>query len=353
MKDVVFPTHQSPSKNSFSPPQIGIALVGLLALFISSVSHAHVKWFVDPNASAAAEFVPYTFADIEVKAWLFIACLLVSIAIFLDVKLKKLPVLDSGIRHKVIDVFRVLVGISFLLTAYEGNLVAPHLPSHGGLGSLLIVLQASIGIMFIANRLMVYAASMIFVLSFGVLLQHGSVSAFEYCNILGIALFFLFNHMPDEGLRMKLKPYSVDALRIFTGIALIALGVTEKLTGAVLGETFVGQYGWNFMSHLGFEFFSDRLLVLSAGAMEVVFGTIMVLGVVTRLNTLVVACFMITSNVTFVVVDNHNAAMTELIGHMPIIGSALVLLLLGYGQRLKITKKVEWTRKTIVGTAST
>jgi hypothetical protein len=48
---------------------------------------------------------------------------------------------------------------------------------------------------------------------------------------------------------------------------------------------------------------------------------------------------------------DNDAALVEFIGHMPIIGIALLLLLLGYGQRLKITnlwtvESSEITKKT-------
>ena len=90
------------------------------------------------------------------------------------------------------------------------------------------------------------------------------------------------------------------------------------------------------MPYLGFEWFTDQLFVLSAGAMEVVFGTIMILGVITRLNTFVIAGFMLTSNIVFLITNENENALMELVGHMPIIATAVILLLLGYGQRIKL-----------------
>jgi len=71
--------------------------------------------------------------------------------------------------------------------------------------------------------------------------------------------------------------------------------------------------------------------------MEVVFGTIMILGTVTRLNTLVLSGFLLLSNITFLVQDKNDEALTELVGHMPIIATAVILITLGYGQRLKVS----------------
>ena len=320
--------------SSFYRKIIFATVIGLLMLNASS---AHVKWFVDPSTSASAAFQPYSLTDTSVLVWIGFAVVLIGLSIFLDSRIPDLPIAKGSLRHDVVEIFRVFTGMSLLLTAYDGNLIAPHMPAYGWFGCSLLFIQLIVGILFIANRFIWQASLLIFILVLGVLIQYGIVSVIEYINIIGIALFFLFNHLADERARKKYKLYSVDLLRIFTGISLLTLGITEKLSGAVLGQEFIAQYAWNFMPMLGFESFSDRLFVLSAGVMEVVFGMILILGTTTRLNTLAVSIFMLASNITFLIVNDNDAALTELIGHMPFIGSALVLLLFGYGQKLKIT----------------
>ena len=226
--------------------------------------------------------------------------------------------------------------MSCLLTAYTGALIAPHMEAFNGFGYALVFLEAVIGIMLISNNLVHHAAILMGLLYLGTMVNFGFVKALEYVNIIGIALFLYFNYVPNEELRAKLKPYSVDMLRIFTGVALVTLGITEKLAGAMLGQAFIANYQWNFMPALGFDWYTDQLFVLSAGAMEVVFGTILILGVVTRLNILVVAVFMLASNITFLVFGQNDHALMELVGHMPIIATAVILLLLGYGQKIKL-----------------
>ncbi|MEL6172914.1 MAG: hypothetical protein AAFR02_13030, partial [Pseudomonadota bacterium] len=88
---------------------------------------------------------------------------------------------------------------------------------------------------------------------------------------------------------------------------------------------------------LGFNVFDDRLFVLSAGMVEAVIGIVLILGTTVRLAVLALSVMMAISNIVFIVQGNNEAALVEFIGHMPIIGIALLLLLLGYGQRLKIT----------------
>ncbi|MEM9630361.1 MAG: DoxX family membrane protein [Pseudomonadota bacterium] len=314
---------------------IGVSLA-ISAVLAATSAYAHVRWFVDVNDPALANFPVYSMTDPAVLTWVGIGVVLISIAIFLDGRLPTPPIVNTKIRHDAMELLRIFTGMSFLLTAYNGALIAPHLTAYGGFGITLVFLQAAIGILLISNHLIHHAAILMIILFLGTMLQFGFIGAFEYVNVIGIALFLLFNHIPNEGYRAKLKPYSVDVLRIFTGIALVTLGITEKLHGAVLGQAFIANYQWNFMPALGFENYTDQLFVLSAGAMEVIFGIILILGVVTRLNTLVISAFMLLSNIIFLVQSENENALIELVGHMPIIATAVVLLLLGYGQRWKL-----------------
>jgi len=312
-------------------------LILFLGVIYSPDSPAHVKWFVDTETASVENFQAYHLFDLPVLIWIGILIAAVIMSIILDMMLPVIRIADSKTRHDFIEIMRIFTGMSLLLTAYEGALIAPHLLAHGEFGVALVFLQAIIGIMLIGNRFIKYAALMLFILFFGVFIQFGFLSALEYANVFGIGLFLLFNHLSDSSLSARIKTYSVDALRIFTGISLVTLGVTEKLTGAVYGQAFLADYQWNFMQLLGFESFDDRLLVLSAGMSEVILGLVLVLGTTTRLTMLAISGLMLTSNIVFIVQGNNEAALKEFVGHLPIIGSALVLILLGYGQRLKIT----------------
>ena len=78
---------------------------------------------------------------------------------------------------------------------------------------------------------------------------------------------------------------------------------------------------------LGFHQFSDYWFVLSAGAVEVIFGLIFVLGIVTRLNALVLAGFFIATLILL--------GPMELLGHAPHFAIVFVLLVFGSGEKLK------------------
>ena len=308
-----------------------------LLLLIPGLAWAHVKWFVPVDEGPGSAFVPYSLHDQAVIVWIVISLFLVAFSVFLDSRLPSIPIVDSRARRNIVAILRFCTGMSLLLTAYEGSVVAPHYIMEGSLGVALLVLAGLIGILLMSNHFLFQTSALMLILFAGLVVKLGFIETIEYWNFIGIALFLMFNNFKSEKNIARFKPYSVPALRIFTGIALITLGLTEKLLGAEYGEAFIAQYQWNFMPGLGFENYSDRLFVLSAGFMEVVFGTILILGTTTRLNVLVVSGFMLTSNITFLVQGHNDAALMELVGHLPIITTAIICIFFGYGQRMKVT----------------
>ncbi|MEL6921460.1 MAG: hypothetical protein AAFO77_10645 [Pseudomonadota bacterium] len=310
-------------------------LFGAVALTATSVA-AHVRWFVDASATVET-FEPYELTDTAVIVWIGLALVLIAASVILDMRLPNVRIVDTKTRHDFIEILRVFTGMSMMLTAYEGAIVAPHLSAFGAFGTVLLFAQAGIGILLIANRFVRHAAILMILLHLGLAVKFGFLAAFEYLIMVAIAVFLLINNLPTVELRERFKPYSVDLLRILTGISLITLGFSEKLVGAMMAESFLVLYQWNFMQALGLEFFTDRLFVLSAGVIEVVFGVILVLGTTTRLNVLAFSVVLFASNVLFLIQGENEAAMVEFIGHMPVIGVALILMLLGAGQRLKVT----------------
>jgi uncharacterized membrane protein YphA (DoxX/SURF4 family) len=322
---------------------LGISLIIALAFSATGV-FAHVRWFVDTNVTVE-DFVAYSITDPEVLIWIAIAFVLVGASIVLDTKLPNVRIVGSDTRHDFIEILRIFTGMSMLLTAYEGAIIAPHLIADGPFGTKLIFLQAIIGILFIANRFVRYAAILLIILHLGLTIQFGVLAALEYLIMVGIAVFLLINNLPTPELRGQFKPFSVAIMRILTGISLITLGLAEKLFGAIMAESFLAENTWNFLPAMGFDFFTDRLFALSAGFTEVIFGIILVLGTTTRLNVLALSVVLLASNVLFIIEGNNEAALVEFVGHMPVIGVALVLLLLGAGQRWKLRKLFPESRK--------
>ncbi|MEM9398068.1 MAG: hypothetical protein AAF991_11340, partial [Pseudomonadota bacterium] len=261
----------------------------VLCSFWTAVCEAHVKWFIDTDSASVENFQPYSLTDAPVLVCCAVGLLVIALSVVLDTRLPTLRIAESKTRHDFIELLRIFTGMSLLLTAYEGALVAPHLQATGSLGLAFNLLEALIGIFLLANRFIQQAAVLIFLLYAGIVVQFGFHSAIEYFNVFGIGLFLFFNNFKTPALVVRYKPYSVDSLRICTGISLIALALSEKLLGALYGQAFLTQYQWNFMAALGFDLFSDRLFVLAAGITEAVFGVLLIIGTTTRLTMIVVS----------------------------------------------------------------
>ncbi|MEL6465166.1 MAG: hypothetical protein AAFQ58_09375 [Pseudomonadota bacterium] len=82
------------------------------------------------------------------------------------------------------------------------------------------------------------------------------------------------------------------------------------------------------MQALGIAFRDDRMFVLAAGMVEAAIGMVLILGTTVRLAVLTLSVMMAISNIVFILQGNSEAALGEFIVHMPIIGVAVVLLLL-------------------------
>jgi uncharacterized membrane protein YphA (DoxX/SURF4 family) len=126
-------------------------------------------------------------------------------------------------------------------------------------------------------------------------------------------------------------------LRFHTGVALSVLAFSEKLLQPSLAMAFLEKHNVNFMKTLGFENFSDHLFVLSAGFSELLFGMIFVLGLVTRINTLALAFFLIASNVYFFLMGKSAEGILEIIGHANLFAIGLLLIFYGAGSKLRLS----------------
>ncbi len=186
--------------------KLALTASSLVLLVAGTSAAAHVNWFVERESEPLANF---DVSEPVFLTWLCIAFGMVLFSIWLDGKLPTLRVAQSKLRHDFMEILRVFTGMSFLLTAYEGSLVAPHKVADGSFGLALVIMQAVIGIMLIANRWIKVAALLMLVLHAGVIVKFGILPALEYAIIIGIAFFLLLNSIEDEARRDMLKPYSV------------------------------------------------------------------------------------------------------------------------------------------------
>ena len=93
----------------------------------------------------------------------------------------------------IISILRFCTGMSLLLTAYEGSVVAPHYTMDGSLGVVLLALAGLIGILLISNHYIFETSILMLALFAGLIIKLGFVETIEYWNFVGIAVFLMFN----------------------------------------------------------------------------------------------------------------------------------------------------------------
>lgn len=305
----------------------------LSLLFFSQNASAHLKWFVTEKQSI--EFIaPYSLFSTEVIIGAALCFFFVLIAIGLNIKARVFaePEPSQKLRDVIFRVFSILIGLSLLAAAYSETVIASHYFVTNQVLLVLQYAQAIVGLMLIFGIFIQVAAAIFIVIFIALSTQFGFIELLDYLNIIGIAVFLiLFSRDSPVLLR-----YSVPSLRVLTGAALIVLAFSEKLLDQNMGVSFLMVNHWNFMPALGLENYSDALFVLSAGFAELLIGILFVLGVLTRINTVVLLAFMITSNLMFLVQSSLDNAALELAGHLPVIAIALVLLTSGGGEKWKL-----------------
>lgn len=340
-----------------------------LILFVPILASAHVKWFVDYQHSIPTR--PYLFSDLPVIFWIAISLLILFAGIWLE---KKLPVPERilGFFHRsedtIISLFTAFIGFGFIIFSIQGYIFAPVLIPQSSVGLLLLITQAIIGVGMLLGIGVRFFAGMLLILYGASVFSFGIGEMIDVLEVIGIACMLLIfgsegdmnpavrrdSYQPSEqktkgfipfilgrprwslldipvsfDFLSRWKPYAIPLLRVFTGLNLIALGLNEKILHPSWGLAFLQIHPWNFMQMMGFHAYSDYWFVLSAGVVEVLFGLVYVFGIVTRVNTIVLGCFFVTTLMLL--------GPLELFGHILHFGIVAVLLIWGSGEKLKVS----------------
>lgn len=313
---------------------IVITSILLVPVFVS----AHVKWFAKPSGIVRS----YEITDSWVIAWIIFSVLLVLFGIFLEKRINPPKVLVKNLP-KIIPIIESLSGIGFgialIIFSIKGFIFAPNLPAEGDLGIFMLVLQAVSGLTMLFGYYERVGALILLVL-FTISVKIHGVEMIDALEMLGFSLYLFIIDRPKWSIKKTtifqktantLSVYSLPILRVFTGLNLIALGFTEKILAPSLAQSFLEHYHWNFMQALGLSIFTNYWFAFSAGVVEVLFGVFLVLGLVTRLTTIILAIFLGTTLVLL--------GPVELIGHLPHFSIAIVFLVMGSGSRFKLINK--------------
>jgi len=164
------------------------------------------------------------------------------------------------------------------------------------------------------------------------MLEFGFEAILHRVDLLGLALFLVLagpgRWSADYELGRVRDPVRVEAgravwaLKLAVGSALIAVAVSEKLANPDLARRFTDERGvdFNVGQALGLPL-ADTEFIRIAGALEVLFGLLIISGALPQAIVLIAG---VPFNLTL-----YFFGTNELLGHLPVYGAMLVLLVYG------------------------
>ena len=176
------------------------------------------------------------------------------------------------------------------------------------------------------------------------MLEFGFWAVLQRVDLLGLAVFILLagpgRWSADHEIGETRDPTTFDeakavwALRMAAGGALIVVAFAEKLANPDLALAFLADHPhFNVARQLGIPL-GDLEFVRIAGGIEVLFGLLVISGALPQACVLIAG---IPFNATLWFFGN-----TELVGHLPIYGAMLVLLVYGSDARLRPAVSDMW-----------
>lgn len=328
-----------------------ILLITVLCV-VPFVASAHVKWFVDSEKvlSSGSVMPFYGITSTEVLIWSFITLIAVLAFGVLDSYIKTpRKLLVFGYLHEkgITRTAQVVLGLFLVSVSFLWNIILiPEFKVIGTVAETLKYIQIIIGLMFILNILPRLASVVLFAMCLMLGFTHGWIIVLENALLISLAVFFFIKNSPkDSWCSCKLDKHAVELVRLGTGITLIVLAFTEKLMTPELSAAFLNAHPWNFMADV-FPWFTNKLFILSTGFAEIIFGIIFILGYLTRINTVLIACFFAASVVTMFV--QYGAWEVE---DLVVYSAALLFIFYGHGKTKFFHHMLpgSWLHKRVVG----
>ena len=298
---------------------------------------AHERWFVD---SAPAD---WGFFLRPLPLVLTLAVILVTVAwrwVGLKLDRPELPVLArlGGLVPWVPRLLGVHLGVALLALAASGSFITPTLDDlHSFGGTVLLLFEAALGVWLITGYQQRPAAALTLVLGPIMAAFTGPMALLECANLAAVAAFLVIapagaeRHGAVRLSDIQLR-WALVVLRAGVGVALVALAFTEKFTNPSMArETLEGYPALNVFSLFGLHVPTDVFIVI-AGSIELLFGLLVLSGALPQVAVLVA---MVPFNATLFLFGQ-----TELVGHLPVYGVFLALLV--YGSNPRTAAAVRW-----------
>ncbi len=299
---------------------------------------AHEAWFTNARP-------PYDWSFTFRPATLGLIFAAIAVALAWRLAARRLPAPEVGLLRPlgrlapwVPRLLALHAGVSLLAQAARGTYLAPSLElPHNGFGSAVAIGEGVVGVWLIAGFRIRPAAALLVAAGPLGMPCYGVVPILERVDLLGVALFLVMlppEETPGGAVRATTEraARALLALRVMVGGSLIVLAFSEKLARPGLAIAFLDRYpAFNILKVLGFHV-SDATFIRLAGAVELLFGLLIVSGALPQV-AVVVAGIPFNATLFFL-------GAKELIGHLPIYGAMLALLV--YGSDPEFARMTSW-----------
>lgn len=292
---------------------------------------AHQAWFTDARPPFDPGFL------VEPLTLLAIAVVIGIVAVWRSIGSRigrpELPLLArlGSLAPWVPRLLGVHAGVSLIAQAYDGTFLAPslELPSNTA-GTLLAILEGVVGVWLVSGWRVRPAAWLLVVAGPLGMLFYDVVPILERVDLLAIAVFLsLIPPSADNDGAVDLSASDLRrplfALRLMAGSSLVVLSLTEKLIRPDLAIALIDRFPFLNLAQLVGIDLPDIEFIRFAGAVELLFGLLIISGAMPQVAVLVAG---IPFNATL-----FFFGASELVGHLPVYGVMLALLVYGSSER--------------------
>lgn len=318
---------------------LGVPAAAALVLVTSAgPAAAHGKWFAESDGGGdwAFFFSPLPLA---------LTAAVVAVTVLWRLVARRLPRPELAflaplgrLAPFIPRLLAIHMGVSLLAFSVTGGFLTPSLPLEDVPGGDAAgVVQAAIGIWLITGVRLRIPALGVVLLGPPALLAAGPVALLETSSTLAVALF-LAVLPPSDGTFGRVDPspaqlrWALFLLRLFVGIALVTLAFSEKFTNPTLALNLLEDYpDLNVFALVGLPI-TDAVFISIAAAIELLFGLLVLSGAMPQVAVLVA---MVPFNLTLFMFGT-----TEVVGHLPVYGVFLTLLV--YGSARSTAAAVPW-----------
>ncbi|MGH3331580.1 MAG: hypothetical protein ACRDPJ_09805 [Nocardioidaceae bacterium] len=298
----------------------------------------HERWFVEqtPGNDWSFFFSPLPLA---------LAAAMVLVAVLWRWAALRLPSPELAVLRPlgrlapwVPRLLGIHLGVALLALAASGAFVTPAVDElDGATGTALLLSEAALGIWLVTGFRLRAAAALTLALAPALALFAGPIALLECANLAAVA-GFLVVLPPGLDAHGRVKPsaerltLALFLLRMGVGVALISLAFTEKLTNPEMATHTLSEFPpLDVFAWVGIDV-APTTFVAVAGAVELLFGLLVLSGALPQGAVLVA---MVPFNATLALFGQ-----TELVGHLPVYGVFLALLV--YGSDSETAPLVRW-----------